>query len=177
MAFKRFSSPIQVKNGLLDILRYVLQSERPARKVIAVKLTIIADRVAGVKRDKLPEGEVDSWKDYVKRNKGKHRGPGGLMSGQKYKYQGKDWVIVDFDAEKSAPGGATLVLVSPDFKETVRGVEVEEKGKKAGLILGAVKDPMELQKEIHRILVYVNRNQPSRHMLASALYSLAGRTF
>jgi len=82
------------------------------------------DRVAGVRKEKIPETEVKAWKEDLRRNKGRYHGPNGLKSGDKYRYQGKDWLIADFDAVSEAPGGATLALVSPDFKENLRWVEV-----------------------------------------------------
>lgn len=71
---------------------------------------------------KIPKTEVSAWKSGLKRHKGK-KGPLGLTFGQKYKHKGKDWLVYDFDADAKAPGGSTLVLVTPDFSETLRGVE------------------------------------------------------
>lgn len=73
---------------------------------------------------KIPKSQRNSWKNSIRRNKGRYHGPKGLKSGQKYTYQGKNWLIVDFDADALAPEGVTLALVLPDFTETVRGVEV-----------------------------------------------------
>lgn len=72
----------------------------------------------------IPPSQRNSWVQALRRNKGKYKGPNGLKSGQKYQYMGKNWFIFDFDADAQAPGGATLVLVSDDFRETVRGVEI-----------------------------------------------------
>jgi hypothetical protein len=127
---QKIASPQELQAEIRAIMAFVHASEKPDRQVIASKLNELADRL-GASKEKIPESERDSWKDSVRRNKGKYHGPNGLKSGQKYKYQGKDWLIMDFDADSKAPGGATLVLVSPDFKETVRWVQVPG-AKKAG---------------------------------------------
>ena len=72
---------------------------------------------------KIPATEVSSWKANFRRNKGV-KGPGGFKFGQKFKHNGKNWLIHDFDADAEAPGGFTLSLVSPDFKEHLRWVKV-----------------------------------------------------
>jgi hypothetical protein len=129
---QKIASPQELQAEIRAIMAFVHASEKPDRQVIASKLRELAGRLAAVKKEKIPESERDSWKDSVRRNKGKYNGPNGLKSGQKYKYQGKDWLIMDFDADSKAPGGATLVLVSPDFKETVRWVQVPGAKKAAG---------------------------------------------
>jgi len=122
----KIASPQQLQDELRRLLAYA-QTEKPSREKLAAGLNALADRVAGAEKETVPESEQGLLKDQVRRNKGKYHGPNGLKSGQKYKYQGKDWYILDFDAESKAPGGSTLYLVSSDFKETVRGVEVAEK--------------------------------------------------
>jgi seryl-tRNA synthetase len=120
----RIATTQELQAEIKNLLAYA-QSKKPSREKLAADLTALAARVAGVKKEEIPESEQDSWKESLRRNKGKYHGPNGLKSGQKYKYQGKDWFILDFDAEAKAPGGSTLSLVSSDFKEFVRGVEVE----------------------------------------------------
>jgi hypothetical protein len=122
----KIASPGELQAELRRLLAYS-QSEKPSREKLAAGLNALADRVAGAEKETVPESDQGLLKDQVRRNKGKYHGPNGLKSGQKYKYQGKDWYILDFDAESKAPGGSTLYLVSADFKETVRGVEVAEK--------------------------------------------------
>lgn len=69
--------------------------------------------------------EQESAQSHIKRYKGR-RGPGGYKFGEKFKHQGKDWLVYDFDAEGS---GFTLTLVSPDFKQIIQGV-ADPKAKK-----------------------------------------------
>jgi len=78
----------------------------------------------------IPKTEAQAWKDGLKRHKGE-RGPGDIKFGQKVRHDGKEWLVYDFDAEAKAPGGATMVLVSPDYKKTVRGVPMPQAGKTA----------------------------------------------
>jgi len=83
-------------------------------------------KTAGEQRKKIPESEVASWKEGLAYNKRKGKGPKGIRFGQKIKHQGKDWLVYDFDADAKAPGGITMVLVSPDYKETLRGAKVPD---------------------------------------------------
>ena len=160
----KIASPQDLQAELQSLRAFVHASEKPDRQVIAAKLHDLADRVAGVKKEKIPESERDSWKDSVKRNRGKYHGPNGLKSGQKYEYQGKDWWILDFDAESKAPGGATLILVSSDFTETVRGVEVTGIVKAAlGLAdrVALVQTPREMEQMFEETLMALNQIEAS----------------
>jgi hypothetical protein len=120
---QKIASPQDLQAELRRILALCQGPGKPSREVLATELRGLADRVAGSQTRKIPEKEINDWKSGLRRHKGQ-KGPAGLKFGQKFKYQGKDWIVYDFDADSKAPKGVTLVLVTPDFSETVRGVEV-----------------------------------------------------
>ncbi len=87
-------------------------------------------RLAGVEitestsspRSKLSSGEGKEVRKYIiGRNKQKLSGH-SVKVGQLVKHNGSDYYIYDHDADASAPGGSTLVIVKSDFSELVHGL-------------------------------------------------------
>jgi hypothetical protein len=88
---------------------------------IAKRMGLVSTLKQNLASKTIPAAERPAWKAGLR----KDLRALGLKSGQKYNYQGRTWLVYDFDADSRAPGGATLVLVSSDFTKTVRGVRHE----------------------------------------------------
>jgi len=93
-----------------------LAHEKPEFRAALVPL--LKKYAAPGQERRLSPGEMEAAKAHHKDRKGT-KGPGGYKFGEKIKYQGKDWLVYDFDAEGS---GFTLILISPDHSTMVDGV-------------------------------------------------------
>lgn len=137
----KIASPAELQSELRRLVAYS-QTATPSRARIAAQLKDLADRVAGEKKREIPKGEVQDWKSGLQRHKGK-KGPGGITFGSKFKHEGKDWLVYDFDADSSAPGGSTLTLVSPDYTESVSGVKMPKQASvKTAVSVKDLKNPI-----------------------------------
>jgi len=85
----------------------------------------------------------DSLRQDQKRMKGYYRAgdksTGRWLSWTKVLYEGERYMIYDFDADSSSPGGASAILLNPEFKKSLRFVPLTELTRGWGNKIGSVK--------------------------------------
>jgi len=105
-------------------------------KVIDMKLyeanEMLRDAVAslsegsGNKARKMSDKEIETVvNDRTGRFRGKYKAA-GMKSGQRVKWNGKPWIVYDFQADSTATKGVKIALVSLDKKRMVQSVDISE---------------------------------------------------
>jgi hypothetical protein len=73
----------------------------------------------------IDKSEIPDVKAHLQQMRGKTNKRTGLKFGQKFPFQGKNWLVYDFDADSSFDSGVSVTLVSPSFDQFLRGVDPE----------------------------------------------------
>jgi hypothetical protein len=115
---QRPGTRLQVRN------KHEMQERYKDKKAVVGELIAVAKSLVATRR--LSPAEIEAvksqWPD-VKRGKYKE---GHWKSGMMVRLNGKKWYVWELQAERDAPDGILLVLISPDFTEMEDWVRTDE---------------------------------------------------